>query len=84
MQELPHAAVKFQTNEFMSLVRMHPVVRDTPAPDKKVAELHDSQASGVWNAANEGDDVDIYEEDDDEDEDEDEDEDDDDESGEED
>ena len=65
MQELPHAAVKFQTNEFMSLVRMHPVVRDTPAPEKKVAELHDSQTSSVWNnLAEGGGGVDIYEEDD--------------------
>ena len=60
LQELPHEAVEFQTNEFMSLVRQHPIVRDSPAPEKKAAALHDSETSGVWNADNEGNDGDMY------------------------
>jgi hypothetical protein len=51
---------------FMSLVRKHPIVRDSPAPEKKAAELNDTEASGVWDpgGADEGDgddDLDMYE-----------------------
>ena len=60
LQELPHEAVEFQTNEFMSLVRKHPIVRDSPAPEKKTAALQDSETSEVWNADNEGNDGDMY------------------------
>lgn len=60
LQELPHAAVEFQTNEFMSLVRMHPIVRQSPAPEKKAAALDDTETSAVWNAQNEGNDGDMY------------------------
>lgn len=61
LQELPHAAVEFQTNEFMSLVRMNPIVRQSPAPEKQATALEDTQTSGVWNAQNEGNDGDMYE-----------------------
>lgn len=64
LQELPHEAVEFHTNEFMSLIRKHPIVRESPAPEKKVAALHDSDTAGVWSNKDGGDDGDPFDDDD--------------------
>ena len=58
--------MRWLARRFMSLVRKHPIVRDSPAPEKKAAELNDKETSGVWSPGDAdegdaGDDLDMYE-----------------------
>ena len=53
LQELPHEAVEFHTNEFMSLVRKHPIQRDSPPIEQKVASLNDEDNMASWQSPDE-------------------------------
>lgn len=53
MQELPHEAVEFHTNEFMSHVHKHPIQRDSPAIERKAAALGDEDKMVSWQSPDE-------------------------------